>query len=509
MRIDFIKINGHKNFNDFKVDFREDYLINILLGRNGTGKSNLIEFIVSTFQRLASARTPKDFFEIDYSFEIQYSIFAKDREYWFNLKRTGNDNSILYASSKEGLIDNSKISFSQLKRLDENFFLPKYLIGYYSGESKRLSEIFKKPEEDYYRAVRQNKDQELDFRRFFYADDHHCQLLLISLLAFADEDKDISNLLAEYLDYKEFVDFTITLKSPDWNKGVSLNDGIDKFWGAKGSPFRFCNYLLAESKEQPIVNLNASLDIDNKIRESISFYLKGGDFVKNAPEYFDSGLNLFRHLESTYISNLIDRIVIRIRKTSSNDVIEFTELSEGEQQLITIIGLLLFTSEENTLFLLDEPDTHLNPNWQRDYLGLFNRYSHAKNSQIIISTHSPLLVQSADEAGLILLKLEEGRPVSNSDGAFISNWRIDQVLTSEFFGLKSSRPAQLDEYMAVRTEILAKANITEDDLDRLQSYENQFGVLPTGESINEFKAQVLINKIASRVSDQDGSDKKN
>lgn len=504
MRIDSLWIDGYKNFKNFKIDFQEEYLVNILLGKNGTGKSNVIEIIVNLFKELDNSIIPKDFFEkFDYSFEITYYILTGEIQHWFLIRKEKEKRVILTANSKDALIEDNVITFSALKKLDKSEYLPKYIIAYYSGESVRLKDIFRGPEESYYKLVQQNKDQELDFRRFFYADVHHCQILLIALLSFANTDDKIKNLLKDYLDFEEFIDFTITLKSPDWNQGVSLKDGIDLFWGAKGTPHRFCNYLYTESSSEPVVDYSSPLPINNKIRESISFYLSGEKFVSHAVSYFETGLDLFRHLESTFISGLIGEIVIRIKKKGSEQPIPFAQLSEGEQQLITIIGLLVFTSfDNNTLFLLDEPDTHLNPNWQRDYLGLFKDFTTVENSHIIISTHSPLLVQAAKDSGLILLKLEDGHPVSNSDSHFIKNWRIDQVLTSEYFELVSSRPPELDNYMITREKILSKPKLEEEDINILKSFENTFGVLPTGETVDEIRALQLINRLANKIPDK-------
>jgi predicted ATPase len=504
MRIDSLWIDGYKNFEDFKIDFQEEYLVNILLGKNGTGKSNVIEIIVNLFKELDNSTTPKVFFEsFEYSFEIIYYITTQETQRWFLLRKELGKRVIITGNTKNDLVEENEISFAELKRLDKSEYLPKYVIAYYSGESTRLKEIFRAPEQSYYKLVEQNKDQEIDFRRFFYADAHHCQILLIALFAFANTDDKIKKLLEDYLGFEEFIDFTITLKSPDWNQGISLKEGVNLFWGAKGTPHRFCNYLYSESTGEPVINFNSPLSINNKIRESISLYLSGKKFVSNAVSYFKTGIDLFRHLESTFISGLIGEIVIRIKKNGSEQPIPFVQLSEGEQQLITIIGLLLFTSFDNTLFLLDEPDTHLNPNWQRDYLGLFKEFTSVKNSHIIISTHSPLLVQAAKDSGLILLKLEDGHPISNSDSHFIKNWRIDQVLTSEYFELVSSRPPELDEYMITREKILSKPKLDDEDITLLKSYENTFGVLPTGETIDEIKALQLINRLASKIPDKE------
>lgn len=504
MRIDSLYISNHKNFENFNINFNEEFYINILLGRNGTGKSNIIEVIVSIFQQLEKAKTPKEIFEyINFDFEIRYFTIFKGEQNWLLISKINLDFKVIQSENKEGLEDKNRIFFSVLKRQPEDSYLPKYVIGYYSGLSDRLREVFKPNEESYYKLVKQNKDQDLDFRRFFYADNHHCQLLLLSLLAFAQKDEKISDLLTDFLNFEELVDFTITFKSPDWNKGVSLRDGLDRFWGANGTPFRFCNFILSESEGEPIIDFNSKLEIDNKIRESITFYLNGSKFINNAAEYYETGINLFRHLESTFISGLINEIVIRVKKKNSNDAIQFKELSEGEQQLITIIGLLIFTTQNNTLFLLDEPDTHLNPNWQRDYIKLFNDFSEAKNNHIIMATHSPLLVQAADDAGIILIETVDGKPHANAETRFIENWRIDQVLTSEYFGLVSARPPQLDDFMKLRETLLNKEILTEEDLSQLELWETDSGLLPSGETINDFNAMHLVRTIANEIKRND------
>ena len=50
-----------------------------------------------------------------------------------------------------------------------------------------------------------------------------------------------------------------------------------------------------------------------------------------------------------------------------------------------------FTGKNESLFLLDEPDTHLNPGWKWDYLQLIKEVAQ-KNSEshIIMASHDPL-----------------------------------------------------------------------------------------------------------------------
>ena len=58
-------------------------------------------------------------------------------------------------------------------------------------------------------------------------------------------------------------------------------------------------------------------------------------------------------------------------------------------------------------FLLDEIEVHLHPEWQRKVLPVVQKLF--KNSQIFVSTHSPFVVNSVDDAWVYKLKLEKGK----------------------------------------------------------------------------------------------------
>ena len=75
----------------------------------------------------------------------------------------------------------------------------------------------------------------------------------------------------------------------------------------------------------------------------------------------------FRYAEAAYIGDLIDEVRINVKHKDAEGNISFNQLSEGELQLLTVLGLMRITSQDHCLFLLDEPDTHLNPIWKLRY----------------------------------------------------------------------------------------------------------------------------------------------
>ena len=73
---------------------------------------------------------------------------------------------------------------------------------------------------------------------------------------------------------------------------------------------------------------------------------------------------------------------------------------------------------------------------------------------------------------------------------------MDQVLTSDLFGLESARPPQLDAALKERTRLLSKARLTAKDKTRLRELEAQIGSLPTGETPQDLEAMDIIRRAA-------------
>jgi predicted ATP-binding protein involved in virulence len=149
---------------------------------------------------------------------------------------------------------------------------------------------------------------------------------------------------------------------------------------------------------------------------------------------------------------------------------------------------------EPAVVLVDEIDLHLHPKFQRtlmDYLtNLFPK------AQFIATAHSPLVVQAASNANIALLRQEGDHVVIDNDVEAIANWRVDQILTSDLFGLESARPPQLDPLLQERTRLLSKAKLSKRDKERLAQLEEQIGDLPVGETPDDLKAMNIIRRAA-------------
>ena len=149
---------------------------------------------------------------------------------------------------------------------------------------------------------------------------------------------------------------------------------------------------------------------------------------------------------------------------------------------------------EPAIVLVDEIDLHLHPKWQRKLISyLTERFP---NTQFIVTAHSPLIVQAATDANIVLLRREGDHVVIDNDVEAIRGWRIDQVLTSDLFGLETARPPEYDKLIAERTKLLSKAKLTKKDEARVKVLEREIGDLPTGESPQDMEAMDIIRRAA-------------
>lgn len=134
--------------------------------------------------------------------------------------------------------------------------------------------------------------------------------------------------------------------------------------------------------------------------------------------------------------------------------------------------------EEPCIVLVDEIDLHLHPKWQRKIIGFLSDIF--KNAQFIVTAHSPLIVQAAEDANIILLK-REGDSVkihNNMDEHAIDDWRFDQILTSELFGLDSARSPRYDAYIERKKAILEKDKLTKKDEKELEAISKKLEEIP-------------------------------
>ncbi len=185
------------------------------------------------------------------------------------------------------------------------------------------------------------------------------------------------------------------LRQPPWKSKAA--NGDPRFWNARGVVRDFLSRLYDIALAPVDISRQVPTSIWNKTRLQFKYlYVKDIAALRRLVGN-QSPAQFFRDLESTYVSELIEEVRIRVRLKKNDGSVTFRELSEGEQQLLTVLGLLRFTAEDESLFLLDEPDTHLNPRWSVDYISYLKQFiangtRQEETSHILLTTHNPLAI---------------------------------------------------------------------------------------------------------------------
>lgn len=440
MRIDKIYIEEFKNLNQFSVDLDETKMHTVFIGENASGKSNLLEAIVIIFRDLDL----DDQTNFDYTLEYQ----CKGKL----IKVEGGPNTkgkfkMYLGELNNGIIEYSSRSVSKKAiRKNKEEYLPKYVFSYYSGLSNRLLEHFDKHQYRFYTDLL--KGINAPPRPLFYARLIHSHFVLMAFYAF--QDKEVNDFMAEYLNIIGLESILFVLKKPNW-PGDKKN-GDPKFWFAKGVVKDFLNDLW-DASMAPIKSTATIREDFNKHpeQEQLYLYVSNQDKLQKLANKYGTNTEFFKSLESTYISDLIQEVRIKVKKRNVNGDITFKELSEGEQQLLTVLGLLRFTKEDDSLILLDEPDTHLNPMWKWRYLNLLEKIAQEpESSQILMTTHDPLVIGGLTKEEIRIFYAQVEKDENGEDVNRISTFQPDfdprglgvaGILTSEFFSL----PSALDE----------------------------------------------------------------
>ncbi len=498
MKLDKLWISEFKNLKDIEIDFDQDELVTVVIGWNGAGKSNVIEALVIIFRDLDLHKAPS------FSYKIEY-ICRGNRiivEAMVTDSKKEQYKVFIHEEGQPGKVITDK--YTEFFNNEERKYLPSNVFGYYSGPSDRLATHF-------YEHQRKFRDQllypekhgldetTLPLRPLFYAQKVHSNFVLLSFFLGADEK--VKKFLKEKLFIEDIESVLFVLNKPDWTS----KEGDPRFWNATGVVRPFLDRLFSAS----LAPMRKKIKVPHPMKknpenvDALFLYLKDLVALQEVGKK-TSDKDFFKLLESIYFSNLIHEVRIRVKvkdKNGADESLTFRELSEGEQQLITVLGLLRFTRDDESLFLLDEPDTHLNPAWSMEYINFLKEVAgfnldasdelgnkektesdSVDNSHIVLATHDPIVISTLKQEQIQIMKRDENSlkvfaapPLYEPKGMGFSG-----ILMSDMFGLRSDLDPKTLEKLDEHAILLAKKERSEAEESRyiqLQEQLNKSGFL--------------------------------
>ncbi len=456
-----------------------------LIGQNGTGKSNLMEALITIFRDIDLDR------EAAFDYELEYSI----RGHHVYVKA-------VTAEQKRPFVTVDKKQQSQGYLLRNKELLPSHIFAYYSGRNERMEALFQEHQRRFNRRqeitaeevlpasfLLNLSDTEADreamaelrkreetkqlkqfgddrLRRLFYCRGGHSQLVLLACLLSDDPvfKKVLSNLNIESLESAVFV-----LKQPHRLRTLKDDDieqGDPRFWYARGNVVSEFLDKLWQVSWAPVQH-EASKLVDFRGRrerqKQLYLFVPSAEKLKELGELVGTPQSFFRYAEGAYIGDLIDEVRITVKKRDEHGgKVSFTQLSEGELQMLTVLGLMRITSGDHCLFLLDEPDTHLNPIWKLRYFDdieevltpLGDNAIHGE-SQTLIATHDPMMVGSLMREQVHIIRRDGDRTLVEQPDENPQGMGVTGLLKSELFGLSSTLDSETERRLFKRNALYA------------------------------------------------------
>lgn len=127
-------------------------------------------------------------------------------------------------------------------------------------------------------------------------------------------------------------------------------------------------------------------------------------------------------LTKTYANGTIEKlrsisdskIELRIKPLENGPSFAFDALSSGQKEIISTLFLIWkYTQKQPGIILIDEPELHLNAEWQMKFIHTLNKL--APQNQYIFATHSENVFSSVEPEYRILLKPDTFKEVATND----------------------------------------------------------------------------------------------
>lgn len=184
--------------------------------------------------------------------------------------------------------------------------------------------------------------------------------------------------------------------------------------------------------------------------------------------------NVFGLLDKSVSFKSIDSVTLDIVLETPNGNVYFEYLSSGYKTCIFIIlGIIkeiefrfknkpLCASQFDGVVLIDEIDMHLHPTWQAELIQTLKTIF--PKIQLIVTTHSPSILQSLEKDEIIALGLDE---VGNTFvkelylGEYgLQGWTLEEIL-QDVMGMPSTTSEVFKETMAAFDKAMMEENISE------------------------------------------------
>jgi predicted ATPase len=452
-----LRLPDYRGLRDFTLNLEDavdkGQAIAVLIGANGSGKSRVLHALAELFGALYRCGLGHSG-SSDFGYEVRYRL----RDTTVDIVQPSADaEPVMWVTDAAGSRD-------ETPHHDWIHYLPDHVFGYQvHGRVPWVSEFerhvhFAEAELASWREQwteswfawqdrPENEDQvwseqlELPIACPLYTPGFLCtpDWLPLVLLSLATQWSDV---FGDYLRTQARVDGVVSaalhIRAP-----ASVGDELSAlpYWGLGGPPRALFAEAAASGRFGPVPDSDPLYSAGTP-DDGFALTMSNPEDVLALRNLFDSDLSMFGLLSTLQMAGYLT-VDVRVRKADSA-VVRAEQLSSGEQQILTVLGLLRLQRGQESLFLLDEPDAHFHPEWSRRWYSSVQRMlGDRQRSQFIAATHEPLLVSNMLRRQIRVVDTDaHGRTTALVPDTAPRGQGAGGLLTSDLFRLRS----QLDEH---------------------------------------------------------------
>lgn len=371
--------------------FGNNINVTAIVGENGSGKSSIVEFLAEIF-RIEYNKNRNLIVDNEHTFNFYLLFKIKDKTY--EIKRISNRDKHSFEEDEqvENILD-YHIYSNDKQNIENQIIL----------DNSTIAKMI---------VYSHNENQDFKLSSFMYLPNE----ITIKLCNFNDKfEKLISN--------NELYPTSINESDTVYLQNMSneINIQYQYFSSLKDKYHQFLIIKLLEktqstcechlTKEDIIQKLDDSNIIDEK---NFKLYFSSLEDHYNAKKY---NLNdLVGNEKNIYLEQYRDFFEFDF---IDNKKRKYSDLSNGEKILFGHLLNVYYNSKisknENFLFLFDEPEISLHPQWQKSYIkeldSLLTKVG--KNYHFVFTSHSPFVLSDLSKENIIFLKKDENGNCKN------------------------------------------------------------------------------------------------
>ena len=456
MQIKKLCIDNHLCLVDFDICFQT---INggsstVIIGENGSGKSTMLRAILDIIMSfdMLSMRSYSIANKITYDYLLEYEYAQQE----ISIEKSGTEYTVFVDGDRfcKGSLLTVKLSLEMC----QTRIFPERVIAFYSGNNNSFYDNIKKQNSQYNKKCRKIYEDYINSmtngveftpvsipkRNYIYCDESLIPIYLCAILAGNDSYE------------KEIIKEKCKLSRIN-QIDISMVIDVEALFDSsnfKNRLFSFIEY------------------IDHRF---IEVFKKGNWTFSDNKVFFTIYALDSLHLDSISILNFLEKLKLfykaeyAVYAESDGNNVNIDYLSEGQRQLIKVVGMLGICKSEDCLVLMDEPDVYMNPRWKYEIKEIIDKVLESTvNTQAIIATHDPLVINGVSKEFIRIFERDDETgatkvivPESDTDGM-----GIDGLLQSEYYGLPTVLDTETKKKLDEKYDLMVKAKENDNVLNK-------------------------------------------